>query len=310
MTPTSSSLIFVTQLLTYPVKSCGSINHDEVTLSTLGLKNDRVFMLIRSDKNRFLTQRQHPTLSLIQTNLLPNNRFQISHGKQQITIARPTQETSAHTVAGIWDDNVLVHDAGDAAAKFFKDFLGPSLDYNVRLVSILNEKQHYRPTSPEHTPPAAYCGFGSSLPNSSLADGFPILIANESSLDEINRRLKLKNRPSINMNRFRPNIVIKGAAAFEEDTWKAIKINGHIFHVVKNCPRCKQSTVVQEEGRHDSNNEPLETLNEFRQCDPTHPDDVFFGQNVCITQLFASSVSKSIGRGDKVEILKCGKPKF
>jgi len=84
----------------------------------------------------------------------------------------------------IWDDNVLVHDAGDAAAKFFKDFLGPSLDYNVRLVSILNEKQHYRPTSPEHTPPAAYCGFGSSLPNSSLADGFPILIANESSLDE------------------------------------------------------------------------------------------------------------------------------
>ena len=51
------------------------------------------------------------------------------------------------------------------------------------------------------------------------------------SLDDLNNRL-----PSpLPMNRFRPNIVIDGVDAFEEDGWKRIRIDGIELSVVKPC---------------------------------------------------------------------------
>ena len=51
-----------------------------------------------------------------------------------------------------------------------------------------------------------------------FSDGFPILITNTASLAELNDRL---NAP-LPMNRFRPNLVIDGLDAFDEDHIKVI----------------------------------------------------------------------------------------
>ena len=91
--------------------------------------------------------------------------------------------------------------------------------------------------------------FGTVIPQGSLQDGFPVLLTSEESLKELNKRLIEKGKDELPMSRFRPNIVVKGLKkAFDEDEWKAIQIGGKdgpIFHIVKGCPRCKQSCTDQ-----------------------------------------------------------------
>ena len=58
----------VTGLFIYPVKSCGGIKLSEVSLHETGLAHDRQWMLVDAD-GRFITQRTHPAMALIQTSL-------------------------------------------------------------------------------------------------------------------------------------------------------------------------------------------------------------------------------------------------
>ena len=46
------------------------------------------------------------------------------------------------------------------------------------------------------------------MPQGGLTDGFPILIATQASLDELNRRLAEKGKPELPISRFRANIII------------------------------------------------------------------------------------------------------
>ena len=43
-----------------------------------------------------------------------------------------------------------------------------------------------------------------------FADGFPLLVANQASLDDLNARLRAKGAAEVPMDRFRPNIVVQG----------------------------------------------------------------------------------------------------
>ena len=120
----------------------------------------------------------------------------------------------------------------------------------------------------------------------------------------LNHRLKEKQKNTIPMSRFRPNIVVRGAKAFDEDNWKAIEINGSIFHIVKGCPRCKQSCTDQLKGER-LDNEPLNTLADFRTFGKD--GDVYFAQNV-VMQQGNEGMKGQLNIGDKVRILTRGKP--
>jgi len=136
----------------------------------------------------------------------------------------------------------------------------------------------------------------------SLADGFPILIANEALLDELNWRLKEKGKKPLNMSNFCPNIIISGCEAFEEDWWKVICIGGTLFHVMKGCPCCKQSCMDQITG--EVSEEPLETLAEF--CAMTKDQEqLYFAQNVMPS---ANAIGIIISKGDTIKILQVGDP--
>ena len=104
-----------------------------------------------------------------------------------------------------------------------------------------------------------------------FADGFPFLLANQASLDELNTRL---TQP-VSMTRFRPNIVIQGVPAWAEDDWRSLVIGSAGFRVVKPCSRCVLTTVDPETGIKDAGTEPLKTLSTYRKT----PDGVIFGQN-------------------------------
>jgi uncharacterized protein YcbX len=126
----------------------------------------------------------------------------------------------------------------------------------------------------------------------SFADGFPVLLAAQGSLDDLNTRLK----QPIPMRRFRPNLVIDGPEPWAEDHWRRIRIGGVVFRLPKPCSRCAVTTVDQESGERLDHREPLRTLALFRR---TH-DGVMFGQNM---------IPETFGRvavGDAVAVLESG----
>ena len=124
----------------------------------------------------------------------------------------------------------------------------------------------------------------------SFADAYPFLLIGEGSLDDLNTRLE----SPVPMNRFRPNFVVKGSEAFEEDTWKRVRIGSTEFHVVKPCARCVMTTVDQTRGEK-TGKEPLKTLSEYRNRD----GKVLFGQN-----LIAESAGGKLSVGDEIEVIE------
>jgi uncharacterized protein YcbX len=106
----------------------------------------------------------------------------------------------------------------------------------------------------------------------SFADGFPLLIIGQASLDDLSARV---GRP-LAMERFRPNLVVSGAPAFAEDGWKRIRIGGITFRIVKPCERCVFTTVDPHIRRKSLDQEPLRTFAKYRKT----PEGVIFGQNV------------------------------
>lgn len=61
------------------------------------------------------------------------------------------------------------------------------------------------------------------------------MMASDSSLNELNSRLP---EQKVEIHQFRPNFVVKGSVAYDEDNWKMIKIgNNAEFEVVLPCNR-------------------------------------------------------------------------
>src|SRR5690606_1303577 len=120
------------------------------------------------------------------------------------------------------------------------------------------------------------------------------LLTTEASLRDLQSRCKA----SVQMEQFRPNLVVTGTDAWDEDTWKVIRIGSVIFDVAKPCSRCIFTTVSPEKGVKHPSGEPLATLQSFRTAQDN--GDVDFGQNLIARN------SGVIRVGDEVEILKTG----
>jgi uncharacterized protein YcbX/ferredoxin len=131
----------------------------------------------------------------------------------------------------------------------------------------------------------------------SFADGFPYLLTNEASLRDLQQRCPA----SVQMEQFRPNLVVTGAQAWEEDSWKVVRIGDVVFDVVKPCSRCIFTTVSPERGQKHPTGEPLATLQKFRTAQDN--GDVDFGQNLIARN------SGVIRTGDEVAVLATGPAK-
>lgn len=131
----------------------------------------------------------------------------------------------------------------------------------------------------------------------------PRLIASESSLDDLNARLKAAGKETVPMARFRPNIVIRGTEPFAEDRFKVLQVgdDGILLHVVSSCPRCKQSCTDQETGAVTA--EPVATLQSFRRL--SGDDNVYFAVNAIPAP---GSIGKVIRAGDPIRVLRTGDP--
>ena len=140
---------------------------------------------------------------------------------------------------------------------------------------------------------------GDSGAHTAFADGYPVLVIGSASLADLNGRLLSRGVGPLPMNRFRPNVVIDGLDAYDEDHLSTIDIGDGIrLRVVKPCVRCRITTTEQETARvdADADNEPLATLASYR-IDTRH-DGVTFGMNAIVER----GAGVSIARGDAVSV--------
>lgn len=295
----------VSGIFIYPVKSMRAVSLTSAKLDKRGLVGDRRFMVVcenpktiygiaQDGTHRFVTQRQCPALATIDATL-SDSTLTLSNGTASVAVDLPVADTAENKLrARIWEDVVQVLDAGDEAAAF----LQPIVDMKgVRLVSV--SLSDYRTADEKYVPLEARTWTG-DIPLSGLTDGFPILVACTASLEELNRRLVQKGKSPIPMSRFRPNLVIETTLPFEEDNWRVIQVGDTIFHLVKGCPRCKQSCTDQTTGV--VYEEPLATLADFRALGRAK-EDVYFAQNAV-----PHSIGSILTVGSSVKVLKYGDP--
>lgn len=143
-----------------------------------------------------------------------------------------------------------------------------------------------------------------------FADGFPFLLINEASLQDLRQRCPA----GIKLEQFRPNLVITGASAWAEDSWSTVRIGEVLFDVPKPCSRCVLTTVSPEKGRKHPSGEPLATLQKFRTA-TDGSGDIDFGLNLIARnsgimrvgdelQVVASKPPRPYGAGQVVESLE------
>jgi uncharacterized protein len=266
--------LILSQLYIYPIKALKGIAVDAAMVEERGLQYDRRWMLI-DDNNRFISQREAPQLATVAVKLRSDGLEISSNGGSPLLVPFVCDGEGSEPVT-IWASTVPAEIVGEEASNWFSNLLGTA----CRLVQMPDETR--RQVNPQYAV--------RSDDVVSFADGYPFLVATESSLDDLNSRLA----EPLKMNRFRPNFVVKGGQGFAEDNWKQISIGETSFHVVKPSERCVVTTVDQERGER-AGQEPLRTLATFRQRN----NAVHFGQN-----LIAANVGGQIKVGDVVTIVK------
>ena len=242
----------------------------------MGLDNDRRFV-IRNMQGEFITGRTQPKISTIK----------IEVSAQGIILSAPKMPPIAFTFKAlqqdytdvtVWDSSIQGQRCSDEMDLWLTKFLGVTCQ-----LLYFGEKSS-----------RTVANFDKQL---SFADGFPLLLISQASLDELNRSTA---RP-IDMRQFRTNLVVTGCQPFAEDSWKRIKIGEAEFELVKPCERCIFTTLPPGDTRFADDKEPLKTLSLFRKGDDGRID---FGQNLI------SHNDAEIKLGDRIEVLEYHTPKF
>jgi uncharacterized protein YcbX len=253
-----SAPLSLTGLYLYPVKSLGGYAVAEAEVTARGLRHDRRWLLV-DERNRFMTQRQHPELALL-TVAPAYNGFLISHRQRAdlLPLYIPFEATPDKTLfVTVWDDILWAWRGTPEADAWLAEALGRP----CRLVYMSDMVR--REVQPALNPEGQLVSF---------ADGYPFLLIGEAALADLNARLT----EPVPMNRFRPNLVFGGGTAYEDDAWEQFQIGDLPFRAVRGCGRCVLTTIDQQTATKSPVGEPLRTLATYRKAESS----TLFGQNV------------------------------
>ena len=233
--------ITIQELNIYPLKSARGIPKTRVRLAATGFEWDRHWMVIRED-GMFLTQRTHPLLTHIVTELTDEALRLTAEGLEPLVL--PFAPRGAGRPVRIWKDDCQGLDQGEAAAAWVSGVIGEP----ARIVRTAGAPD--RKADPEYAGPhAAPIAF---------PDGFPVLVCNRASLEDLNGRLP----EALPMERFRPSLVLDGLPPFAEDRIAALQIGPVTLTLVKPCTRCIIPSTDQRTGIRGL--DPLPVLRTFR----------------------------------------------
>ena len=240
----------------YPIKSTAGIALTESHVAAEGLRYDRRWAVI-DETNAIITPRECPHLLGIQTDIMEEGLHIMIPSQSPVTIPF-TPNNKQVLPATLFGNPVHGNHTSQADA-----LLSAYLDIDCRLI-FMNE------SCPRYMLPIYGGGDADRV---SYADSAPLLLISMATLDALNERLP----DQIGMKNFRPNMVVAGCSADEEDGWKRLQIGEVVFDVSEACKRCVVTTIDPLTQQQSVNQEPLRTLATYKK----HPrGGVRFGVNL------------------------------
>jgi uncharacterized protein YcbX len=243
----------ISELMVYPIKSCRGMPLLTVSVEKYGLQFDRQMMLVRVTTGEFISQRTFSQLALVRVSVFYGNcAFTVSGpGMSPYTFSLKFPENSQRLVhthnASL---SFMGHEQEEGITKWFCEYLG----MDCRLIAVAEKDMLKRQIENFDEPVYIAC-----------SDSSPVSIISEASLGEFNKKLEESGQKTVKMDRFRPNIIVRGIEPFEEDTWSLIKIGGIYLKRRKRTPRCTVINIEQETA--EKTTEVLATLASFRKVD-------------------------------------------
>jgi len=249
-----TTIINVTNLNRYPIKSLTGEELEEANIKTTGIEYDRHWMLV-DDTRKFITQRKNPQLALLSAWVDGGALNLKIPGHKRIISKVESKSNNDLMKVNIWQDELLAK----TVEPCIDNLLSEHLNKKCQLM-VMDDKQ------------PRVISDGAAEGTVSFADAFPFLLIGSESLGTLNEKLK---KP-VSMQNFRPNIVVNTHQAHEEDTWDEIKVGEVIFKNVKLCSRCVLTTVDPKTGIRSGDQEPLVTLLTYRNIE----QKIMFGINL------------------------------
>jgi uncharacterized protein YcbX len=260
----------LTELYLYPIKSCAGVALREATLTTAGLTSENVYdreWMVVDVQGKFMAQRDYPRMALITPRIKAETLELRAPGmlRIEIPLGLPHPDNEKTVDVRVWNDTVKAYDCDETTAAWFSGFLGVP----CRLVRFHADARRF--SSTEWT--------GGLEAPTLFSDGYPLLVISDASLADLNSRLAAQGRDALPMNRFRPNLVISGIGAFEEDYAESLKIGDVTLKPVKPCPRCSMPSIDQALGEFGP--DPLDILRTYRTSDRLN-GGIAFGMNTVV----------------------------
>jgi len=279
-------MVQITDLFIYPVKSLKGISLNKSETALRGLKFDREWMITNSDYE-FITQREIESMATIKVSIGSDTLMLSSTNNTQYKI--PLDSIKSEPIkASVWGDICDAYDEGDGASLWLTNVLGQYKGKSLRLVRFASQELRLVPSKYLEGMEA----------QSAFSDQFPYLITSWESLEKLNKGLIKNGSQVAKMDRFRPNIVVKGIKDLEKKTSLNFlcQRSGYSFGLRKPCKRCKIITINQDDGKIDNPKEPLATLTSLRFSDEIN--GAFFGQNA----ILLSTKNYTLKVGDELSI--------
>lgn len=228
----------------YPIKSLRGIALDSVTVTGGRLNGDREWLLV-DGRGRFMHQRDYPQMARLGVARTSFGIFVESDGAGLLSLPTGLAQGEPDDIeyVPLWRRSAPVTHVSDEADAWFSAALSVP---GVRLMAFVASRPAIEGLPYEKS--------------ASLHDATPFHLTSEDSLRDLNRRM---NAP-IPINRFRPNLVVRGADPYAEDAWKQFTIGEMSFQWIKPCTRCAITTTDQITGARPTR-EPLRTLATYRR---------------------------------------------
>lgn len=269
----------IAELNLFPVKGCRGIALHEATLCATGLQvdgiGDREWVVVDA-QGEFLSQREYPRMALIETRLTPTGLLLKAPGMLLLDV--PLDSEGDVVEVRVWDDRVSAVTQGEIADVWLSKYLGVA----ARLMRF--DYQGTRLAAHRYT--------GKLDAPFMFADAFPLLVTSTASLAALNERLRRQGAAAVTMAPFRPNIVLDGPPAFEEDYFKGLRIGSLAIRPVKPCARCSVPGVDPATGEHST------VVTDALAAMRATPDGVMFGVNAIVVD----GVGGTLRVGDEVEV--------
>ncbi|MCJ1409662.1 hypothetical protein MMC19_003744 [Ptychographa xylographoides] len=191
----------------------------------------------------------------------------------------------------IWKDKPLALNMSSSLPAELSAYLGVKNPLGLFRIADNHQREVFR-----CAPRKAQIGY---QPLVGFADAYPLHLMNIASCQDVSEKQD-PERMRLSVLRFRANIVITGPPAYEEDSWKRIKLGDYEFHVSCRTARCIIPNIDPNTGLAHPK-EPYKLLRQFRAIDPGA------GKDACLGMQMVPAAEESVIRvGDRVEVLETG----